>query len=399
VTVGGGPLAGVRVLDLSTMLSGPFGAMILGDLGAEVIKIETPDGGDGTRRFGPYFVGGESAYFLSINRNKRSLVLNLKLDEGRRVFYDLVRVSDVVFENFRPGVLERLRIDYAALQGINPRIICCGCSGFGSKGPAAERPAFDIVVQAKAGAMSMTGEPDGPPMKLGVAVGDVSGGMYAALGVLAALHHRAATGEGQRVETDMFSATLSWLVPWTGFYLASGEVPRRTGTSHPQNFPFQAYPTQDGHIVFNGHPPKFWSLLCGCMGMPEIEKDPRFATDDARRRNKAALDAVLEARLRTGTTAAWLRLLVEAGVPAGPINSVADALADPQVEANGMLLAMAHPTAGTVRATGNPVRMTAGRTHHEAPPLLGEHTDEVLTKILGYPASEVRRLRDAQVVG
>ncbi len=393
-----GPLAGVRVLDLSTMLSGPFGSMLLGDLGAEVIKIETPDGGDGTRRFGPYFVQGESAYFLSINRNKRSLILNLKLEEGRKVFYDLVRVSDVVFENFRPGVVERLRIDYATLRRINPRIICCGCSGFGSAGPSAERPAFDIVVQAQSGAMSMTGEAEGPPMKLGVAVGDVSGGMYAAMGVLAALHHRAATGEGQRVETDMFSATLSWLVPWTGFCLASGEVPRRTGTSHPQNFPFQAYPTKDGHIVFNGHPPKFWSLLCGCLGAPEIETDPRFATDDARRRHKRELDAILESRLHTKTTAEWLTLLVEAGVPAGPINSVAEALADPQVQANGMLLEMEHPKTGTVRATGNPMRMSAGRTRHDPPPLLGEHTDAVLGELLGYSAEEIRRQRDAGVV-
>jgi crotonobetainyl-CoA:carnitine CoA-transferase CaiB-like acyl-CoA transferase len=394
-----GPLAGVRVLDLSTMLSGPFGSMILGDLGADVIKIETPDGGDGTRRFGPYFVEGESAYFLSINRNKRSLVLNLKLEEGRQVFYDLVRVSDVVFENFRPGVVERLKIDHATLQPINPRIICCGCSGFGRVGPYADRPAFDIVVQAQSGAMSMTGEADGPPMKLGLAVGDVSGGMYAALGVLAALHHRAVTGEGQQVETDMFSATLSWLVPWTGFYLASGELPRRTGTSHPQNFPFQAYPTKDGHIVFNGHPPKFWSLLCGCLEIPEVERDPRFATDDARRRHKAELDAVLEARLRARTTAEWLALLVEAGVPAGPINDVAEALADPQVEANGMLLTIPHATAGVVRATGNPIRMPAARDHHGPPPLLGEHTDEVLGKVLGYSEGKVRRLREAGAIG
>ncbi len=395
----GGPLAGVRVLDLSTMLSGPFGSMILGDLGADVIKIETPDGGDGTRRFGPYFVEGESAYFLSINRNKRSLVLNLKLEEGRQVFYDLVRVSDVVFENFRPGVVERLKIDYATLRQINPRITCCGCSGFGRTGPCADRPAFDIVVQAQSGAMSMTGEADGPPMKLGVAAGDVSGGMYAAMGVLAALHHRTVTGEGQQVDTDMFSATLSWLVPWTGFCLASGEVPRRTGTSHPQNFPFQAYPTKDGHIVFNGHPPKFWSLLCGCLEIPEVERDPRFATDEARRRHKAELDAVLEARLGTKTTAEWLTLLVGAGVPAGPINNLAEALADPQVDANGMLLTMRHPMAGVVRATGNPIRMPAARDQHEPPPLLGEHTDEVLGKVLGYSEDRIGKLREAGAIG
>ena len=395
----GGPLAGVRVLDLSTMLSGPFGSMILGDLGADVIKIETPDGGDGTRRFGPYFVEGESAYFLSINRNKRGLVLNLKLDEGRQVFYDLVRVSDVVYENFRPGVAERLGIDYATLRGINPRVICCGCSGFGSAGPYAQRPAFDIVVQAQTGAMSLTGEAGGPPMKLGVAVGDIAGGMYAALGVVAALYHRAATGEGQPVETDMFSAVLSWLVPYSGFYLASGEVPTRTGTSHPQNFPFQAYPTKDGHIVFNGHPPKFWSLLCGCLGLPEVERDPRFATDDARRRHKAELDAILEARLRTRTTAEWLAALVRAGVPAGPINDLAEALADPQVEANGMLLTLQHPKAGAVRATGNPVRMADARTEHAPPPLLGEHTDTVLGGVLGYSGEAIRRLREAGAIG
>ncbi len=395
----GGPLAGVRVLDLSTMLSGPFGSMILGDLGADIIKIETPDGGDGTRRFGPYFVGGESAYFLSINRNKRSLVLNLKLGEGRRVFYDLVPASDIVFENFRPGVVERLQIDYATLRQINPRIICCGCSGFGSTGPYADRPAFDIVVQAQTGAMSMTGEAEGPPMKLGVAAGDVSGGMYAAMGVLAALHHRAITGEGQHVETDMFSATLSWLVPWTGFYLMSREVPRRTGTSHPQNFPFQGYPTKDGHIVFNGHPPKFWNLLCGCLDLPEVERDPRFATDDARRLHKAELDTILEARLRTRTTAEWLALLVKAGVPAGPINDLAEALADPQVAANGMMLVLQHPKAGPVRATGNPVRMAEARTQHTAPPLLGQHTDEVLREVLGYSGETICRLREVGAIG
>jgi crotonobetainyl-CoA:carnitine CoA-transferase CaiB-like acyl-CoA transferase len=236
-------------------------------------------------------------------------------------------------------------------------------------------------------------------MKLGVAVGDVSGGMYAAMGVLAALHHRAMTGEGQQVETDMFSATLSWLVPWTGFYLASGEVPRRTGTSHPQNLPFQAYPTKDGHIVFNGHPPKFWSLLCACLEIPEVERDPRFATDDARRQNKAALDAILESRLRTRTTAEWLKLLVEAGVPAGPINDLAEALADPQVEANGMLLTLQHPKAGPVRATGNPVRMADARTQHAPPPLLGEHTDEVLQEVLGYPPEAIGWLREAGAIG
>jgi crotonobetainyl-CoA:carnitine CoA-transferase CaiB-like acyl-CoA transferase len=196
----------------------------------------------------------------------------------------------------------------------------------------------------------------------------------------------------------MFSATLSWLVPWTGFYLASGEVPRRTGTSHPQNFPFQAYPTRDGHIVFNGHPPKFWSLLCGCLGLSEIERDPRFATDDARRRHKRELDAVLESRLRAKTTVEWLALLAEAGVPAGPINSVAEALADPQVRTNGMLLEMEHPKTGKVRATGNPMRMSAGRTRHAPPPLLGEHTDEVLAHLLDYPAAEIQRLREAGAV-
>jgi len=393
-------LDGVRVVDMAQMLAGGYGSMLLGDLGAEMIKIEQVEVGDRTRLLGPPFVEGESAYFMSINRNKKSVALDVKKDEGRQVLYDLVRVSDVVFDNFRPGVMEKLGCDYESLKAVNPRIIYCGLSGYGENGPYRNRPAFDLAIQAISGAMSITGEPGRPPVRMGIPMGDLAGSLFAALSISAALYAREATGEGRRIELSLMDTNVSLLTYVAQYYLTDGRIPGPIGSGHMSVVPYQAFATQDIYIVVAVFVEKFWQALCGVLGIEELVDDPRFCDNDQRRDNREELVPLLEEIFRTRPGEEWLRLLSEARVPSGPINTMERLFADPQVAERDMLVEMEHPTVGRLRSIGNPVKtppMPEGP--FEPPPLHGQHTDEVLREVLGYSAERIDQLRESRVIG
>ncbi len=393
-------LDGVRIVDMAQMLAGGYGSMLLGDLGAEMIKIEQVEVGDRTRLLGPPFVEGESAYFMSINRNKKSVALDVKKDEGRQVLYDLVRVADVVFHNFRPGVMEKLGCDYEALKAVNPRIVYCALSGYGENGPYRNRPAFDLAIQAISGAMSITGEPGRPPVRMGIPMGDLAGSLFAALSISAALYAREATGEGRRIELSLMDTNISLLTYVAQYYLTDGRIPGPIGAGHMSVVPYQAFATQDIYIVVAVFVEKFWQALCGVLGIEELVDDPRFCDNDQRRDNREELVPLLEEIFRTRPGEEWLRLLSEARVPSGPINTMDRLFADPQVAARDMLVEMEHPTVGRLRSIGNPIKtppMPEGP--FEPPPLHGQHTDEVLRDVLGYSAERIDQLRESKVIG
>lgn len=389
-----GPLSGLRVLDLTIMLSGPVGSMLLGDLGAEVLKVESPEG-DETRRVPPYYYGESSAYFWAINRNKKSIALDLKSPEGRQVFYDLVVQADVVFDNYRPGVLERLRIDYDTLKQWNPRIICCSISTFGHTGPYRDRPGYDLIVQAMSGGMSITGEPDGEPVRAGIPLGDLVGGLMAVHGILAAYVHRQHTGEGQRLEVSLLDVQVYLLSYIAQYYFHSGRIPRPIGSSHQSWVPYQAFQTRDIRIVIVAFLDHHFQKLCKAIGKPEWSGDPRFADRVKRLENKSILIPMLQRHLATRPGDEWLAALHEAGVPAGPINTVDRALADPQVLARKMVVEMAGPAQDPIKTIGNPLKMD--KTPVETftrPPRLGEHTREILAAMPGYSPDRIAALRD-----
>ena len=388
------PLEGVRVLDLSQVLGGPLATRMLGDLGAEIIKIEQPGAGDASRRLGPYFLNGESAYFLAFNRNKKSITLNLQKPEGRALLHRMVPMADVVLDNFRPSVLPKLGIDYETLSKLNPRIISCSLSGFGQEGPYRDRPAFDGVVQAMGGAMSVTGGPGGSPLYMGFPIGDAGGGFVAAMGALAALYTREHTGEGQRVDVSMLDVQVALQGHLGQFYLVSGEVPQPIGAGHPANVPVGAFKTKDGtyvqvHCTTQPFYEKTAKLMAaqveGLGGLPE---DRRFATPADRMQHREALEAILRDAFTTKTTEEWSRLFVEWDIPAAPINNIAQALADPQVQSRDMVVDINHPTAGQFKTIGNPIKM-GQEERFEPPPTLGQHTREVLHDLLGCTDAEL----------
>jgi len=391
-----GLLSGARILDLSHMLAGPFGSMMLGDLGAEIIKIEPPEG-DPMRAMGPHFFGTESAYFICANRNKESVTLDLRTERGCAVFYDLVKVSDVVFDNFRPGVVQKLKIDYATLKPINPHIICCSISGFGQTGPYRDRPAFDIALQALSGAMSITGNGD-EPARMGIPMGDLAGGMYAAFAVAAALFQREKTGAGCFIDIGLLDSLVSLLTYTAQYYFHDGVVPGPLGTQHLSVVPYGSFKTKDGHLVIAAFTEKFWQGLCRALELPDLTDEPRFASNDARRGNKAELNPILAAAFLTRSTDEWMARLERESVPAGPINALDRVFADPQIAAREMKVEIDHPTIGALPMVGAPIKVECVPQKLAPPPLLGEHTDRVLAHLLGYSAEEVARLREERII-
>lgn len=387
------PLEGVRVLELGQIIAGTYGGQVLADLGAEVIKIEAPEGDLGRNpSVAPY--RGQSGVFLTLNRNKKSVVLNLKTEAGRHLFYDLVRVSDVVIDNFRPGVLERLQIDYPTLREINPKLIQCSITGFGSTGAYKDYPAFDLIVQAISGHMAITGEPGRPPVREGIPMADLSGGIFAAHGILAALVDRNRTGQGRRVELSMFDAMLSLLGYIGTMWLTNGELPEPPGSAHEYMVPWQAFPAKDGYVVIATREEGFWRRLCTVLDEPGLADDPRFATNAKRVENKTVLVPHLESVFRTRTVMEWLERLRAAQVPAAPVNRLDQAFAEPPVQEREMIVEYEHPDVGPVRLPGNPIKMSgvAGTLSRPAP-RLGEHTETILGGLLGLSADTIASLR------
>lgn len=392
------PIAGIRILDLSQMLAGPYGTMILADLGAEVIKIERPGGGDIARGMPPHFFHGESVYFISMGRNKKSLSLDLKAKEGLELFYRLVRLSDVVYDNFRPGILEKLRIDYETLKQINPRIISCSVTGYGHTGPFKDRPAFDLIIQARGGIMSYTGEPGRMPVRMGAPMGDLGGGLFAVQGVLAALYQREKTGLGQKVDIGLLDCQISLLI-YRGLYsLYAGEVAQPVGSGHVSANPIRAFHTKTFDIVIDANTDKFFVELCEGLSLPELASDPRFLTRADRLKNKDALYALLDEAFLQKTGEEWLQIL-EARVPIGPINTVDMALRDPQVRSRNMVVETTHPSGEKMKLLGNPIKMSQrGEEAYDPPPGIGEHTEQILRQLLNLDPAEIQRLRDNKIV-
>ncbi len=387
------PLEGVRILELGQVIAGTYGSQVLSDLGAEVIKVETPEGDLGRNpSVAPY--RGLSGLFLTLNRNKQSIVINLKTAAGRDIFYDLVKLSDVVVDNFRPGVLERLQIDYPTLSAINPRIIHCSVTGFGTEGAYKNYPAFDIIIQAISGHMAITGEPGRPPARVGIPLADLSGGIYSCKGILAALFDRERTGKGRRVELSMFDSMLALLGYMGTMWLTNGELPKPPGSAHDYTVPWQAFEASNGYVVVATRQEIFWHKLCGALEDPALAADPRFATNALRVENRAALVPQLERIFRTRTVADWLERLRAAEVPAAPVNNLDGAFAEPPVAERGMIVEYDHPDVGKVRLPGNPIKMSdMSGTISKPAPRLGEHTDAVLSRLLGLTAEQLASLR------
>ena len=400
--VAAGPLSGFRVLDLSQALSGPMASRLLADLGADVIKIEPPVTGDSARRMGTTYIEGESLYYMTFNRNKRGIVLDLRSQEGREVLYRLVRVSDVVLNNFRPGVMKRLGADFDTLKAINPSIVCGSISGYGQDGPYSDRPAFDSVGQALSGAMSVTGEPDGPPAVMGFAVVDIGGGYGAAVGLLAALMSRERTGEGLHLDLSLLDVNLTFQGHLSEMYLGSGRVPQRGGSVQSANLPNGAFKTKDGrYLQLHCATQKFYDLLAESLaenvsGLAWLPQDERFITMDGRRANWPELKQVLCEAFEAKTADEWLEALGNK-IPIAPINDVGEAFRDPQVLHRNMLVEANHPVAGRYKMPGNPIKLGQVETFHPAP-TLGQDTDSVLDELLGYSADEIGALRQKGIV-
>jgi crotonobetainyl-CoA:carnitine CoA-transferase CaiB-like acyl-CoA transferase len=392
------PLSGVRVLDLTRVLAGPFCSMILGDMGAEVIKIEEPGKGDDTRSWPP-FVNGEATYFLSVNRNKQSVTLNLKADEGRDILKRLVTKSDVVLENFRTGTMERLGLGYKTLAKLNPKLVYCAISGFGESGPEAARAGYDLIVQAESGLMDITGFEDGPPVKVGTSIADLVAGMSAAHGITLALLSRMRTKKGQKVEISMVDAMAALLTYQAGIYFGTGAKPSRRGNKHPSIVPYEVFKAADAYLTLGVANNSLWERCCTAMERPDLIKDPRFAREADRVQNRETLVPLLNEVLGGRSAEEWMKRFESVGVPAGRIRTVAEVCESEHLKARGMIVSLPHPKAGTLRVLGVPVRLhgTPGKAA-SAPPLLGQHTDTVLRRVLGVDRSGVARLRKAGVV-
>jgi crotonobetainyl-CoA:carnitine CoA-transferase CaiB-like acyl-CoA transferase len=387
------PLQGIRVLDLSRVLAGPYCTMVLGDLGAEVIKVEPPEG-DETRGWGPPFAGGESTYYLCVNRNKRGIVVNLKTDEGKTILRDLAMTSDVLVENFRPGTLKKYGLDFDSLHEINPSLVYCSISGFGQTGPLRDKPGYDFIIQAMGGVMSITGEPTGEPMKVGVAVADLFAGQNAVIAILAAMQARNVTGEGQHMDIALFDSQLGWLANVASNFLISGSLPKRYGNAHANIVPYQSFQASDGWFAVTVGNDKQFESLCRVIGKIELLSDVRFTSNSVRVKNRETLIELLKSVFVTRSVDEWLALIGEQ-FPCGPINNFEQVFSMPHVKERGMLVEMQHPTIGALPLVGSPLKMTATPVeYHLPPPLMGEHTRVVLRDLLRYSDEQVDDLME-----
>jgi formyl-CoA transferase len=392
-------LDSIRILDLSRILAGPFCTQLLGDLGAEVLKIEQPGKGDDTRQWGPPWFHGESAYYLSCNRNKKSVTVNLQTEAGRDLIRQLATHCDVLVENFKTGAMAKWGLGYASLREINPRLIYCAITGYGQTGPLASRPGYDFIIQAQGGLMSITGDPAGEPCKAGVAVADIVTGLYAHNAILAALFHRERTGEAQCIDIALFDAQISWLANVAMNYLVTGEPPQRYGNSHPNIVPYQTFKTGDGHLALGVGNDGQFQKLCEQLELSKLISDARFQTNAGRIKNRAILVDLLQRKFLQRLTGDWVEQLTAAGIPAGPINTVAQALAEPQVAAREMLVEIMHVSGAPLQFLGPVPKFSATPARIQSPPpLLGQHTDEVLRELLQIHDAQIAQFRERQII-
>lgn len=394
-----GPLHGVRVLDLTRVVAGPYCSMFLGDLGAEVVKVEQPVAGDDTRGWGPPFTGGESAYFLSINRNKQSLTLDLKSKRAAEILRALAKRADIIIENFRPGTMERLGLGEKDLRRINPRLIYGSLTGFGVDGPMSDWPGYDLMVQAWGGLMSITGMPDGEPVKVGVAIIDLVAGLMLGKAIVAALYVREKTGVGQRIDTSLLEAEVASLINVGSNYLIGGNIPARWGNAHPNIVPYQHFKTADGYLVIGVASETIWKRFCAAVGEGVLIDDPRFSNNAKRVENRSALIGLLSAMFSKRDNDTWFQLLTRAEVPCAPVQTIDQVFHAPQVLHRKMLLEVDHPTAGKIRMAGIPVKFSdTPAAVRKPPPLLGQHNEEVLRNWLGMSAAAIEELKKEKII-
>jgi formyl-CoA transferase len=393
-------LEGVRVLDLSRVLAGPYCTMMLGDLGADVIKIEAPGSGDDTRHWGPPFAqGGESAYFLCVNRNKRSMTLNLKSEQGLQILKELIRQSNILVENFRVDTMEKWGLDYEALQILRPGLIYCTITGYGYTGPYRHLPGYDFIIQAQGGLMSITGPEEGEPYKVGVAIADITAGLFACNAILAALFEHQRSGRGQRIDISLLDSQIAWLANVGSNYLISGEKPIRYGNAHPNIVPYQTFKASDGYFALGIGNDNQWKQFCEKAGKKEWAEDIRFQTNANRVQNRNDLIPLLDELFGQSEISHWLPIMETIGVPCGPINSINRALEDPQVRAREMVIEVSHPEAGAIQMVASPLKIpTAPTVVRLPPPMLGEHSEQILHELLGFDGNIVQNLRTEQVI-
>ena len=400
------PLEGIRVLDLTRAMAGPFCTMMLGDLGADVVKVERPGGGDESRGWGPPFVGepygpypGESAYFLSANRNKRSITVNLKSQEGVKILHQLAARSDALVENFRTGVLDGMGLGYEQLRNVNPRLVYCSISGYGRTGPFADRPGYDFVIQAEGGFMGITGPEEGPPFRVGVPIIDITAGMFSSTAILAALRARDLTGEVQMIDLSLMDTQVALLANVASSYLVGGQEPRRLGNAHPSITPYEAFRARDRWFALAAANERQWAILCDTIGQPGLQDDPRFADNSARVDNREALRKVLDEAFLSRSAEEWLAEFRRAGLPCGPINTIPEVFAHPQADARGFVTGVDHPSAGTVQLPSFPYKLSQTPANvRMPPPMLGQHTEQVLVELLDYSPADVAALRERGAV-
>lgn len=392
------PLAGIKVLDLTRVLAGPFCTMILADMGADVIKIEQPGKGDDTRAFGPPFEKGESAYFLSINRNKKSITLDMKSDNGKEIIRRLIQRSDILVENFRPGALKKLGFDYETVSKINPRLVYASVSGFGQTGPWSAKSGYDLAIQGLGGIMSLTGDAGGPPYKVGVSQADLTAGLYALQGILLALYAREKTGRGQLVDVGMFDCQIALLSFQAGIYFMTGVSPARKGNQHPTICPYETFKARDRYITVAVGNDRLWQKFCALLGLEKLRDHPDYSTNPSRVQHRDRLFPIIQEEIGKRESAHWLKLFEEGGIPSGPILSVEEALTQPQTLAREMVATVDHRTLGNIKQTGIPIKLseTPGEIKNP-PPCLGEHTDAVLES-LGYSGADIQAMRASGVI-